>query len=96
MDEIQQPIDKLFPELVEGLPKGEKWLDLSMSRRARRLEMLMQDKLGVEVSRGGYEFNLKTHHEVMLMEASLRDGKPHPSLPVLPVGLWEKDGLQVN
>ena len=96
MDEIQQPIDKLFPELVEGQPKGEKWLDTPMSWRARRLESLMRDKLGVEVSRGSYGFDLKTHHEVMLMEASLRDGKPHPSLPVLPVGLWEKDGLQVN
>ena len=95
MDEIQ-PIDKMFPELLEGLPKGEQWLDLSMPRRAGRLRSLMADKLGVEISRGGYDYNLKKHHEVMLMEASLRDGKPHPSLPVLPVGLWEKDGLQVN
>lgn len=75
------------------MPTEEKLPDNYLS-----LLSLMQDRLGVEPARMRYFNNrhLSEDRLIELMQASLREGKPHKDLKVMRAGAMDDPRIQVD
>ena len=75
------------------MPTAEK-----LPTSAFRLKVMMAERLGVEPARTRNHNNrhLPEDRLIELMQASLREGKPHPDLKVMPAGAMDDPRIQVD
>lgn len=96
MDKLTAPIEELYPEMLQGYPKGTTWGDLHPGSQEGAMVRLFNSKFPVRIFHGSNaprEERLKDRERV---EWSLRHGKVHPDLPVLPKEVAEDQSLTLD